>query len=61
MNKWLEILIGLVLLILPIYLAVSNQWGFGTSTLEFLKGGIIWFLILIGFLFLLLGISDLKN
>jgi hypothetical protein len=61
MNKWLEILIGLVLVIAPIYVWAINFQGFGTAALEVLKGGLVWFVILIGLLFLLLGISDLKN
>jgi hypothetical protein len=61
MNKWLEILLGLILIILPVAVWVSNIWGMGTAALEFLKGGIIWFVILIGLLFLMLGISDLKE
>ena len=61
MNKWLELLVGLILVIAPIYVWVMNYAGFGTAALEFLKGGLIWFFILIGLLFLMLGISDLKE
>jgi hypothetical protein len=58
MNKWLEILIGLIFVIVPIYTWAMNYYGFGTAALEFLKGGIVWFVIMIGLLFLMLGISD---
>ena len=61
MNKWLEILIGLILVVAAIYTWGMNFAGFGTAALEFLKGGIIWFVIMIGLLLLLLGISDLKE
>lgn len=61
MNKWLEILLGLILLIVPILVWVYNYVGFGTAALEFLKGGLVWFIILLGLMFLLLGISDLKE
>ncbi len=65
MNKWLEILIGLILIIIAVLLwALTTPygfWDFGTAAWEFLKGGIIWFIILIGLLLLLLGISDLKE
>jgi hypothetical protein len=61
MNKWLEILVGLVMVIIPIYLWGINFWGFGTAAVEFLKGGLVWFVIMIGLLFLMLGISDLKE
>jgi len=61
MNKWLEILVGLVLVIAAVVAWVSNFWGMGEAALVFLKGGIVWFVILIGLLFLMLGISDLKD
>jgi len=61
MNKWIEILVGLILIIAAVYAWGTNLIGFGTAALEFLKGGIVWFVILIGLLFLMLGISDLKS
>jgi hypothetical protein len=61
MNKWLEILIGLVLIIIAIYAWGINILGVGTAALELLKGGILWIIILVGAIFLLLGISDLKD
>ncbi len=62
MNKWLELIIGLVLLIFPIYIAWGmNIFGLGDAATEFFKGGIVWFVIMVGLLFLLLGISDLKD
>jgi len=63
MNKWIEILVGLILIVGAIYVA----WGlplmasWGVAAIEFLKGGIVWFVIMIGLLFLMLGISDLKE
>jgi len=61
MNKWLELLIGLALVIVPVYAWGMDIAGMGTAALEFLKGGIIWFVIMIGLLFVMLGISDLKE
>jgi hypothetical protein len=61
MNKWLEILVGLVLVIAAAVAWAYNLWAFGDAALSFLKGGIVWFVILIGLLFLMLGISDLKE
>ena len=65
MNKWLELLIGLILIIvavLAIFLTLPYDfWDFGYAAWEFLKGGIIWFIIMIGLLFLMLGISDLRE
>ncbi len=66
MNKWTEILFGLILLNGAIFVwSVSQQWGafwnFGTAAWEFFKGGLVWFVILIGFILIMLGISDLKE
>ncbi len=71
MNKWAEIFIGLILLIGAIlvawYSAVYSWTIFGksmnflTPAWNFLKGGIFWMIVLIGLLFIMLGISDLKE
>ncbi len=71
MNKWLEILAGLILIIgmiLIAYYSSAYSWMVAGKSLnfwhagwEFLKGGIFWFVIMIGLLFLMLGISDLKE
>ena len=61
MNKWLELLIGLILIIVVVCTWAYNYVGFGTAALEFLKGGLMWLVILIGLLLLLLGINDLRE
>ncbi|MEK6871877.1 MAG: hypothetical protein AABX16_03155 [Nanoarchaeota archaeon] len=69
MNKWSEILLGLVLVVAAVLVgAYSSSWmvgsvsfDFGSAAWDFLKGGVIWFVIMIGLLFLLLGISDLRE
>lgn len=61
MNKWFELLLGLVLFISTIYSLGMNLGGMGTAALEFLKGGLIWLVLMIGFLLIILGISDLKE
>ena len=71
MNKWSEILLGLILIIGMIligFYSSANAWAIAGKSLnfwragwEFLKGGVFWFVILIGLLFLMLGISDLKE
>jgi len=61
MNKWLEILVGLILIIAAVVAWISSFWGMGEAALIVLKGGILWLLIIVGLLFLLLGISDLKE
>ncbi|MBS3090682.1 hypothetical protein J4433_02840 [Candidatus Pacearchaeota archaeon] len=60
MNKWLELLIGLILVILPIVVAI-NLPAWGAAAILFLRGGIVVGVILIGLLFLMLGISDIKG
>ncbi|GBE19838.1 hypothetical protein BMS3Abin17_00568 [archaeon BMS3Abin17] len=60
MNKWFELLFGLILVIASVYVwGIFPSWG--NAALEFLKGGIVWFVIMIGLLFIMLGISDLKE
>lgn len=69
MNKWVELLFGLILVIAAVLVSGFSAnwvlWGhsfnFGSAAWTFLKGGIIWFVIMIGLLFLMLGISDLKE
>lgn len=65
MNKWLEILTGLVLILVSVLVwGFSYKWGFwnfGNAAWEFVKGGLVWFVIMIGLLFLVLGITDLKE
>ena len=66
MNKWTELLLGLILLNGIILLAwLSVQWGdfwnFRHAAWEFFKGGLVWAVIMIGFVFIMLGISDLKE
>jgi hypothetical protein len=61
MNKWIEIIVGLILVIAAILLWVYNIIGMGTAALEFLKGGVVWLLVFIGLMFLLIGISDLRE
>ncbi len=66
MNKWTELLAGLILVIVAVLVwGYSSQWGnfwdFGTAAWTVLKGSIIWGVIMIGLLFIMLGISDLKD
>tara|TARA_Y100000310_G_C20648966_1_gene798276 strand:+ start:162 stop:377 length:216 start_codon:yes stop_codon:yes gene_type:complete len=71
MNKWIEILFGLVLvigIILIGYYSSVYAWTIAGKSLnfwgpawDFLKGGIFWFVVMIGLLFLMLGISDLRE
>lgn len=63
MNKWLKILIGLILVVVPIVVVWPGMYlsSWGVAALELLKGGIVWGVILAGLLFLMLGISELKE
>jgi len=65
MNKWSELFVGLILVIGAIAVAYYSQswgaWNFWSAAGEFFKGGVFWLIAMIGALFILLGISDLKN
>ena len=67
MNKWIELLLGLILVNAVIFLAwFSGEWfgafwNFKHAAWEFFKGGVVWFLLMTGFLLIVLGISDLKE
>ncbi len=64
MNKWTEIISGLILLVIGIlvwyYTYGIGFWDFGTPAWEVLKGGIMWLVLGFGVLLVILGISDLK-
>ena len=59
MNKWLELLVGLILLLAPIVIALQYA-SWGQATLQFLMGGVVVFVALIGLMFIMLGISDIS-
>ena len=60
MNKWSEILFGLILVVASVLIGFySPSWL--ASAVTFLKGGILWFMLGIGLLLVLLGISELKE
>ncbi len=65
MNKWTELLIGLLLVIGSIlvwsFTGGTGFWDFGTAAWEFLKGGLLWAVLLIGVVLIILGISDIKE
>lgn len=65
MNKWSELLLGLVLVVVPIIVAFYSQtwasWNFWSAAGTVFKGGLFWFVVCVGVLFILLGISDLKE
>jgi len=71
MNKWVELLLGLILVAGMILIGWASSayswvvWGKDLNLLHsawiFFKGGIFWLIISIGILLIILGISDLKD
>ena len=71
MNKWLELILGLILFIGVILIAwassayswmlLGKDFDFLHVAWIFLKGGLFWFVLLIGFLLIILGINDMKD
>ncbi|MFH1608333.1 MAG: hypothetical protein ABIA78_04335 [archaeon] len=66
MNKWAELLIGLILINGVILITwyssdFGSFWNLKHAAWEFLKGGVVWIVLMIGLLFIMLGISDLKG
>ena len=61
MNKWIELLIGLILLNGAVFVWCMNFLNFGDAALSFLKGGLVWVVILVGLVLIMLGISDLRD
>ena len=63
MNKWAKILIGLILIIIPLYLIFPagplESWGI--ATLNLIKGGVTIIVLLMGIIFVVFGISELKH
>ena len=60
MNKWLELLVGLILLLAPIVVALQWAATWGQAALQFIMGGVIVMVALIGLMFIMLGISDIS-
>ncbi|MEK6918277.1 MAG: hypothetical protein AABW51_05000 [Nanoarchaeota archaeon] len=71
MNKWSELLLGLILfigIILLAWFSSANGWAiFGknlnllTSAWIVLKGFLFWMIFFVGLLLIILGINDLRN
>jgi uncharacterized membrane protein len=62
MNKWLEIFLGLILVIVPLVLILPGMplASWGKAALVLLKGGLTWIVVLTGLLLIVLGINELK-
>lgn len=61
MKKYLEILLGIVLIVAVVWVNYRNYFGVWLATKTVIKGGIVCMVALIGLLLALLGISELKE
>lgn len=63
MNKWLKILIGLILIVIPLYLIfpTSPLESWGIAALNLIKGGVTILVLILGIILVTLGIIDLKR
>lgn len=71
MNKWIELLLGLLILVGAMLVAWSSStynWMLFGKDINFLhaawillKGGVLWLALMIGLLFVLLGLNDLRE
>tara|TARA_Y100000310_G_C20232251_1_gene600782 strand:- start:218 stop:433 length:216 start_codon:yes stop_codon:yes gene_type:complete len=71
MNKWVELLLGMIILIgviLISWMSSAYNWvwfGKDVNFLHagwiFLKGGLFWLVAMIGVLLIILGINDLRD
>jgi hypothetical protein len=66
MNKWVELIVGLVLVVGVIVFGWYSAgwgafWNFRHAAWELLKGAAFWTVFGVGLIFIVLGISDLKD
>ncbi|MCS7134535.1 MAG: hypothetical protein NZ889_01605 [Candidatus Pacearchaeota archaeon] len=60
MHPILKILIGIILIIVPLFVVLTfSSWA--RAVIELLKGGIIVLVILAGIIFIILGVIDLST
>ena len=60
MNKWLVLLVGLILIVSAVAIVINfSSWR--QATVDILKGGLIWVMVLVGLLSLLLAIAEIKD
>jgi hypothetical protein len=63
MNKWIELIVGLILLVGAIVLVFPGMplASWGRDAIVFLRGGLTWMIIFAGLVLIILGISELKE
>ena len=59
LKNLFKMILGILFVIVAIWFSFGNSWG--QAALSLIKGGIVLLVILIGFVLLLIGFSDLKN
>ena len=63
MNKWFELILGVILLVGVIALVLPGMplESWGTSAMVVLKGGLSWIVAIVGLILIILGISEIKG
>ncbi|MFA5248883.1 MAG: hypothetical protein WC415_06770 [Patescibacteria group bacterium] len=63
MNKWLELILGVILLVGVIALVFPGMplGSWGIAAWMVLKGALTWIVALIGLILIILGISEIKG
>jgi hypothetical protein len=61
MNKWIKLLLGLLVLNATVLVCLNDFFGFRSAALTLLKGGVVWIVFFIGILLIFLGITELKE
>ena len=63
MNKWFELILGLILLagVVALVLPGMPLQSWGTAALITLKGGLAWIVAIIGLILIILGIGEIKG
>ena len=61
----MSLIVGLLLIIGGIliwsFTLGKGFWDFGNAAWVFFKGGVLWLLLMIGVVFIVMGISDIKE
>jgi|TARA_Y100000310_G_scaffold345160_1_gene462265 hypothetical protein len=62
-NSLFKLVFGLFVIFLPFYLIykVDIFYSWGIAALSLIKGSVVLLVLFIGLVFLLLGLSDMKN
>jgi len=63
MNKIIKILLGLILLVIPLYLILPGMplESWGIAALDLIKGGITILILILGIILIILGLDELRK